>query len=149
MSETANAHVPSDDARGLDGRFGPGNPGRPQGARNRLTVFLESVLEGEAEALTRQAIDLASKGDIGALRLCLNRLIPARRDLPVQFDLPELVTLRDAERASSAVLAAVANGELTPGQGESVMRLLSAHRQMVETGDLARRLDALEEKARP
>ena len=149
MSETANALVPSDDARGPDGRFGPGNPGRPQGARNRLTVFLESVLEGEAEALTRQAIDLASKGDIGALRLCLNRLIPARRDLPVQFDLPELVTLRDAERASSAVLAAVANGELTPGQGESVMRLLSAHRQRVETGDLARRLDALEEKARP
>lgn len=134
----------ADCGRGPDGRFGPGNSGRPQGARNRLTVFLESVLEGEAEALTRQAIDLANKGDVGALRLCLNRLIPARRDMPVQFDLPEIVTLDDAERASSAVLAAVAGGELTPGQGESVMRLLSAHRQMMESGDLDRRLRVLE-----
>ena len=144
MDMTFGTAPEAESGRGPDGRFGPGNSGRPQGARNRLTVFLESVLEGEAEALTRQAIDLARNGDVGALRLCLQRLIPARRDLPVQFDLPELVTLDDAERASSAVLAAVANGELTPGQGESVMRLLSAHRQMAEAGAIERRLDALE-----
>ena len=139
----------ADAGRGPDGRFGAGNSGRPRGARNRLTVFLESVLEEEAEALTRRVVDMAGKGDVGALRLCLQRLLPARRDLPVEFDLPDIVTIADAERASSAVLAAVAKGELTPGQGESMMRLLAAHRQMVETGDLERRLAALEAEPQP
>ncbi|WP_342148162.1 DUF5681 domain-containing protein [Methylorubrum sp. SB2] len=37
-----------------------GNPnGRPKGARNKATIVVESLLEGEAEALTRRAIELA------------------------------------------------------------------------------------------
>jgi len=34
-------------------------------------------LEGEAEALTRKAVELALEGDVTALRLCLDRI--ARR----------------------------------------------------------------------
>src|SRR5688572_7527154 len=121
--------------RGPDGRFGPGNPGKPKGARRRLTLLLETILEGQAESMTRQVVKLAEQGDMAALRLCLQRLVPTRRDLPVAFDLPEIATIADAERASSAVLAAVAEGELTPGEAESVMRLLVAHRGIVEAGD--------------
>jgi hypothetical protein len=130
--------------RGPDGRFVTGNPGKPKGARRRLTLLLEAILEGQAESLTRQVVQLAEKGDMAALRLCLQRLVPLRRDLPVAFDLPEIVTVADAERASSAVLAAVAEGELTPGEAESVMRLLVAHRGIVESGDIERRLAAIE-----
>jgi hypothetical protein len=133
--------------RGPDGRFAPGNPGKPKGARRRLTLLLEAILEGQAESLTRQVVKLAEQGDMAALRLCLQRLVPSRRDLPVAFDLPEITTIADAERASSAVLAAVAEGELTPGEAESVMRLLVAHRGIVESGDIERRLAALETTA--
>jgi hypothetical protein len=130
--------------RGPDGRFGPGNAGKPKGARRRLTLLLEAILEGQAESLTRQVVGLAEKGDMAALRLCLQRLVPLRRDVPVEFDLPEIATIADAERASSAVLAAVADGELTPGEAESVMRLLVAHRGIVEAGEIERRLAAVE-----
>jgi Family of unknown function (DUF5681) len=49
-----------------------GNPaGKPPGAKNRTTLAVEALLDGEAETLTRKAIELASGGDMQALRLCL------------------------------------------------------------------------------
>ena len=54
--------------------------GRPRGARNKATIAAEALLDGEAEAITRKAIELAKTGDITAIRLCLERIIPARRD---------------------------------------------------------------------
>jgi hypothetical protein len=41
-----------------------GNPqGRPKGARNKTTVATEQLLDGEAEAITKKAIELAKSGD--------------------------------------------------------------------------------------
>ena len=41
-----------------------GNPaGKPKGARNRSTIAAELLLEGEARALTRKAIELGLAGD--------------------------------------------------------------------------------------
>ena len=61
-----------------DTRFKPGrsgNPeGRPRGSRNATTLALEALLGGEAETLTRKAIELAKGGDLAALRLCIDRL---------------------------------------------------------------------------
>jgi hypothetical protein len=66
-----------------EGRFRKGrsgNPkGRPAGARNKATQTAELLLDGEAEALTRRAVELALAGDGMALRLCLERIIPPRR----------------------------------------------------------------------
>ena len=46
-----------------------GNPaGKPKGARHRATLAAETLLDGEAEALTRKAIALALAGDPIALR---------------------------------------------------------------------------------
>jgi Family of unknown function (DUF5681) len=66
-----------------------GNPsGRPKGARNATTLALESLLDGQAQALTQKAIDLALTGDLTALRICLDRILPPRKDRPVTFDFP-------------------------------------------------------------
>src|SRR4051794_24922955 len=52
-----------------------GNPhGKPKGTRHRVTVAAETLLEGEAEAITRKAIELAKQGDGPALRLCMDRI---------------------------------------------------------------------------
>ena len=37
---------------------------------------VEALLDGEAETLTRKAIELATAGDMQALRLCLDRIAP-------------------------------------------------------------------------
>jgi len=63
-----------------------GNPaGRRPGSRNKATETAELLLAGEVEALTRKAVELALGGDAAALRLCLDRIIPARRGRPVQL----------------------------------------------------------------
>ena len=98
--------------------FGDGNPGstggRPRGSRNRTTLAMEALLEGEAKALTRKAIELALDGDGPALRLCLDRLAPVRKDRHVVFDLPAITTAADLPKATNALLQAVAAGESPP-----------------------------------
>src|SRR5258705_12368991 len=83
--------------------------GRTKGSRNAATLALESLLDGEAEALTRKAVELALAGDIAALRLCLDRILPPRKDRPVSIEMPTINNAIDARAASAALLAAVAS----------------------------------------
>lgn len=124
--------------------FQPGNPGRPKGARHRVTRAIEELLEGQHEALTQKAIGAALGGDMTALRLCLDRIAPARKDAPISVSLPSVRSAADAVDASAALLAAVAAGEVTPDEAGRVMALLTAHRAIVETGDLELRITKLE-----
>jgi hypothetical protein len=127
-------------------RFKPGNSGKPPGARHRVTRAIEELLEGEHEALTRKAIEKALEGDMTALRLCLDRLSPPRKDSPISITLPAVKSIDDALQASAAVLEAVAAGDITPDEAGRVMALLAAHRTIVETVDLEQRIIKLEEK---
>ena len=88
-----------------------GNPrGRPMGSRNNATLACEALLEGQALALTQKAVELALAGDTIALRLCMERLCPVRKDRPVSFPLPPINTARDAANVAAAVTEAVAAG---------------------------------------
>ncbi|MFC0340771.1 hypothetical protein [Paracoccus niistensis] len=130
--------------RNKDGRFAKGAPGRPPGALNRTTRIAQSLLDGEAEGLTRRAIELALAGDATALKLCLDRVVPAPKGRHVAFELPALKTPADAVAAAGALVQAVSRGDLTPGEGAQVMGLIDAYRRTCETADLARRLERLE-----
>lgn len=124
-----------------------GNPkGRPKGARHKTTVAMEALLASEAEGLTRRAIELAQDGDTVALRLCLDRLMPVRKDRPVPFTLPPIATAADLPKATSALLAAVAAGDLTPSEAAELGKLVDAHVKAVEAADLAVRIAALEQQ---
>ena len=48
--------------RNTDGKFLAANPGRPKGSRNKATIAIECLLEGQAEALTQTAIAKALGG---------------------------------------------------------------------------------------
>src|SRR5215204_2547200 len=81
------------------------NPnGKPKGTRHRVTMAAETLMEGEAEAITRKAIELAKGGDGPALRLCMDRIYPPRKDRPVRFRLPSLDKVEDAVAAHAAIL---------------------------------------------
>jgi hypothetical protein len=132
-------------------QFAPGqsgNPaGRPAGSRNKATLAIDALLDGEATALTRKAITLAKKGDMQALKLCMDRIVPPRRDRPLAFALPPIATPGDAATAMSALLKATADGELTPLEAGEVAKLVDTYIHTVETNDLTKRIEQLERTA--
>jgi len=130
--------------RSADGTFTTGNAGRPKGARNKATQAVLALLEGDAEALSRKAVQMALDGDTLALRLCLERLAPPRRDAPVEFMLPPMKTARDAAEAAGAVLMAVSAGDLTPIEAMQIMGLVDSFRRTLEVTEMEARVAALE-----
>lgn len=111
------------------GRFAAGNPGKPRGARHKVTQAALAFLEGEGEALARKAVEMALNGDVVALRLCLERLVPVRKDGAVKFDLPPLEKSEDAPAAASAVLKALADGQISPADAESALKVIDGWKQ--------------------
>lgn len=123
-----------------------GNPaGRPKGARNATTLALEELLDGEAEAITRKAIEQAKAGDHHALKLVLDRILPMRRGRPVPFDLPEIEGAADVTKGHGALLKACATGQLSPEEGALIASILDAKRRSIEVEEITRRLAALEQ----
>jgi hypothetical protein len=103
-----------------------GNPrGRPKGSRNKATIIIGALREGEAEALARLLVEKALAGDPAALRICMKRLWVPKRGRRVEFDLPELSG--GAAAASQAILRACAAGSLSPREATDVMGLISRH----------------------
>jgi len=90
---------------------------------------------------------MAKAGDTVALRLCLDRLAPPRRDRPVMFPLPAIETPADIVKVSGALLEAVASGELTPSEAAELGKLVEAHVRAIEATDIQARLDALEQRS--
>lgn len=131
--------------------FGEGNPGntagQPKGARNRATQALEKMFADEAQEITRKAIELAKDGDTVALRMCMDRLMPVRKDRPITFALPEIGTAANLTKATRALLQGVADGEITPSEAAELSKLVDAHTKAIEAVDLATRLSALEQAA--
>jgi hypothetical protein len=105
---------------------------------------MEALFEGEADALGRKAIEKAKEGDATALRLCLERILPARKDRPVAFEMPKLETAADAVKAASAIAQAVAEGELTPSEAGELAKLIDGFTRAIEVHELEARLTKLE-----
>jgi hypothetical protein len=138
------------DGKQTGGKFKPGQSGNPAGkrpgTRHKVTLAIEALLEGQHEKLTTVAINKALEGDMTAVKLCLDRIAPARKDAPISFGLPPIATVADTVAASSSLLDAVAAGDVTPDEAGRVMALLTSHKTLVEAGDLERRIEALEAK---
>jgi len=105
--------------------FENGNPGRPRGARNKTTVTLEQLLDGQAEAIVAKVIEKALDGDRMAMRLVFERLMGSRRERSVtNLDLPQIRSAADCAEASAAILAAVSSGKIAPGEGLALSQMV-------------------------
>lgn len=123
-----------------------GNPaGRPKGARNKTLVALDKILDDEGQTLLQKAVELGKEGDIQALKLCLDRVMPVRKDTPISFKLPKINGAEDLPKVTGAILKAVSNGSLTPSEGQALSGILEKHRSAVETADLQKQLNELKE----
>ncbi len=124
-----------------------GNPsGRPVGSRNKSTVFLEELINAEAETLVHKTIELALKGDTTALRLCLDRIYPPRKERTIDLDLADS---RNFPAAVERIFRAVGEGRITPGEAEVLVRILESRTRIIDFESLARRVSHLEEVLPP
>lgn len=122
-----------------------GNPkGRPLGSRNRTTVAVQALIDGEGEKLARKAVKMALQGDTTAMRVVFERLLPPVKQRSVRFALPEIESVEDVPAATAAIIAAVADGEIAPAEGEAVVRMLDTYRRAADTAEIETRLSALE-----
>lgn len=104
------------------------------------------MLDGEAQALTRKAIERALEGDGVALRLCLERILPPRKDRAISVSLPKMEAASDAIKAMTAILAGVARGDLTSSEAGDVVKLIDAFAKAIELRDLEGRVAELEKR---
>jgi hypothetical protein len=113
-----------------------GNPqGRPKGSRNRTTMAAMSLLDSEAEMITQRAIEAARDGDLSALKLVMDRIIPPRRRPMIQLDLAELDTIRDAAEAHRRVIQAALDGGLSLDEAERLCKLIEDNVQVWDIGE--------------
>ena len=127
-------------------QFKPGNSGRPKGARNKTTLAMEELFDGEAEAITRKAIEKAKEGDMVAIRLCLERIVPVIKSRPITLKLPPVATAEDIMKAQGVVIATMARGEITPDDASTIAGVLEARRRAIETVELEARVQIIEQQ---
>ena len=127
--------------------FGKGNTfgtGRPPGSRNKATALLDEIGREGVEDVIRKITEAAKEGDVRAASLLLARLWPRGRGRPVVLDLPPIETAADIIRANAAVIAQMAEGEITPEEAAKVVHVLELQRRVLETYEIEKGIQALE-----
>jgi hypothetical protein len=99
---------------------------------------------GVAKDLIEKAIEMAKGGDGPALRLCIDRLAPPRKDRPVWFELPKMNESKDAVIAAAAIVEAVASGDLTPSEASELSKVVDGYARSLQTIEFEERLSILE-----
>ena len=124
-----------------------GNPaGKKPGTRHKATILAERLLDGQAEELIQQCVQNALDGDSTAMRLCIERLVPPRKDRPVNLDLPQMKCVEDTIKAMAVISSGVADGELTPSEGQVLSGMVENYRKAIETTELEERISNLEKR---
>ena len=124
-----------------------GNPfGRPKGIRNKATLLAEALLQTEVEAICRKAIEEAKNGNIQAIKIILDRILPPKKESPIHIALPLVQNPTDILKATQHIVASVGRGEITPGEGEALSRIIDVHAKAIEMNEFEKRLKNLEER---
>jgi hypothetical protein len=78
------------------------------------------------------------------LKFLLDRILPKERS--VRVDLPPIVFANDAVDALGAIIAAVATGQIAPGEASALASLVAAYARTINVADLELRMDNIEKK---
>ena len=122
-----------------------GNPaGRPRGSRNMASIRMHDMLEEQVDALVGKVLELALDGNIGALRLCLDRLARARKNEARFCEMPPLQKAGDAVAAIAGVASAAAAGDVTADEAAKLAKVISLYVNTLEAHEFEDRLARLE-----
>lgn len=121
-----------------------GNPsGRPKGSKNvagRLLGELEDDLPALLEATKKKALG----GDTAALRLLLERTLPAKKPEGKAVSIPALIDAQTLTDKATAIVDAIASGDIAPDIGAQLISAIGATAKITEFDDLLKRIEALE-----
>ena len=127
--------------------FEPGNSfgkGRPKGSRNRSTTTALALLHEHSEALIKKCIAEALKGNMIAMRLCIERILPVLQESAIKFKVGPTDTCTEVGQVQDSILKEVSKGRIVPQQGAIVVNILEGKRRTIENQKLEERVSALE-----
>lgn len=129
-------------------KWKPGQSGNPNGRPKGKGPFAElrESISGHVPAMIAKLAEQAKDGDVAAARLLLERVYPAMK--PVEATQPIEMPDGTLTERGKAVIAAIAAGDLAPTQGAALVSAIGALAKVTEIDELARRIEALEEKAK-
>lgn len=106
----------------------------------------KQLFADDVESVCKAVIDKAKSGDMYAAKIILDRLLPAKKDTPVNIQLPEITTSHDVLKAVQCVTQATADGTITPSEGEALARILNIQVTAIELYEFEHALNRLERK---
>lgn len=132
------------------GRFQKGYSGNPRGkakgTKNRATLAAENLLEGELESICRRLIQEATFGNMQAIKMILDRLLPPKRTSYIAFDLPNFDDSSEMVDAIGSVMKAVSQGNLSVEDAEALSRMIDIYIRAKETYEYEERLSKIEQR---
>jgi hypothetical protein len=124
-----------------------GNPaGRPRGALNRATVLAQELLSARVESIAGKLIELAEGGDMRAIRVCMERLVPVIKDQPIAVELPPIEKPADSVEAAASIAAAVAAGDLSATEAAQLAKVIEVYVRTLDSKGFDERLSKLEKE---
>ena len=105
----------------------------------------QSLLENDVEAICTRLLVEAKEGNIQAVKIVMDRILPVRKELPITLDLPEIKSPTDLLNAISTITAAIGSGRISPSEGEALSRIINIKLKAVALQDFEKRLILLEE----
>ena len=137
--------------------FQPGNKfgrGRPRGSRNKTAMAAQELINSHSLPVVRKALILAlgdgkPTGQIAMLLALLDRIVPVRKEAPVNIGSLPTATISEVSKSSEALVKQATSGKLTITEAQGIADLLEGRRKVIETEDLALRIAALESQNEP
>jgi hypothetical protein len=105
---------------------------------------MQEMLEQKAEVLVTKVVELAMAGNIGALRLCLDRIVPARNNEPLVCEMPPLAKAADAVAVIAGIASAAVAGDVTADEAAKLAKVISLYVNTLEAREFEDRLALLE-----
>ena len=137
---------PENTGRKQDGTFRKGvsgNPaGKPRGTRHKATQAALNLLEGESEAITRKAVELALEGDVTALRLCIERIVPALKAVSPKIEVASSSNALTGQ--AQDFITAAAKGDISADTATQMITALANVARIEEFENIKHRLETLE-----
>ena len=118
-----------------------GNPaGRAVGSRNKKTLAMEEAFFARADALVQNLVERAMAGEPAAMRLCMERVLPAGRGRPLPIDLPTVRSADDAQAAAAVITGALKEGAVSAREAVELLRVVEGLTRLAGAVDIVRKI---------
>jgi hypothetical protein len=120
---------------------------RPDGRADRSIgqpCWRKSCYPQRVESIAGKLIELAERGDMRAIRVCMDRLAPVIKHQPIAVELPPIEKPADSVEAVASIAAAVAAGELTATEAAQLAKVVDVYVRALDSKGFDQRLSKLE-----